>query len=254
MPSIDNSAINSTNGEKVISSKGIIKKLSDKSNRVNYGSQKSLNFLEGTFPITYEVPKHVEDDDTTIKYGDVKSTHNFHSDSSMDSPDIVLENKKITNNKIVLKPKDSNYPDTSDLESKTPQILIVDDVSFCRNQVENMINKILLEKKKNIKIIHEDDGLGTINRVMNDRTSNSNLIKLIISDENMSFINGSHSFNTLQMLENKGAIKKIKKVILTALEDENSLKFLKSVSNADAIYKKPIHKSLMLELMNGLDL
>lgn len=149
---------------------------------------------------------------------------------------------------------EAKNPYSTDLENKEnknkPKILIVDDVSYCRISIKNVLKKILKEKNLDYEIIEEDDGIGTINRIFKDRTTNNNQIKLVISDENMNFINGSQSFNVLSTLENKGCFNyKIKKVILTAIEDAEALCNLKAKGNADGVYKKPANKYILEEIL-----
>eukprot|EP00340_Litonotus_pictus_P010482 CAMPEP_0170536728 /NCGR_PEP_ID=MMETSP0209-20121228/102304_1 /TAXON_ID=665100 ORGANISM="Litonotus pictus, Strain P1" /NCGR_SAMPLE_ID=MMETSP0209 /ASSEMBLY_ACC=CAM_ASM_000301 /LENGTH=1474 /DNA_ID=CAMNT_0010838123 /DNA_START=2584 /DNA_END=7008 /DNA_ORIENTATION=+ len=135
--------------------------------------------------------------------------------------------------------------------SDKPKILIVDDVSYCRSSVRNILKKILKDKNLDYELIEEDDGIGTINRVFKDRTFNNNKIRLIISDENMNFINGSESFSTLSSLESKGCFgNKVSKVILTAIEDPEALGNLQIKGNANAVYKKPANKIILHEMVN----
>lgn len=192
---------------------------------------------------------------------------NMSEDSSKDSPDKFsgLELKKISEEITDIRESqeyinahltkiDLKKPSTASIEtddSNTSQILIVDDISYCRMQLDNMLKKIRKEKNLNFEIIQEDDGLGTINRVIKDMTENLNKIKLIISDENMNYINGSQSFSTLSILEHKGAIKKIKKAILTAIEDDGTLNYLKSSANADYVLKKPVPKSTLADIVTA---
>ncbi len=175
----------------------------------------------------------------------VKSNKSASLNSSGDDSPIILKDEKYpgiikninTKPKPIIKHQIENNEDY--------QILIVDDVSFCRNQIENLINSYTKDKGIKFKIIHEDDGLGTINKVINDKANKLDLIKLIISDENMLYLNGSESFIILNKLFENNHFQKIPLIILTALSNIDELNFIKKKSQCDAIYKKPMDKSLI---------
>lgn len=196
-------------------------------------SRKSLKHLIKPLPTTYELKKEEE--------------HSLNQDSSFDSPSHDEKPTHKEENEIKVCPTNESLNARS--ESAFYKILIVDDDKFCQKQVGTMLKNIIKAKNLKFDVIFEDDGLGTINQVFQDRSKGLNLIKLIISDETMNYINGSQSFCTLSILESKGAVNKVKKALLTAIEDEGTLRYLKNISNADSVFKKPITKSTLEELI-----
>jgi len=75
--------------------------------------------------------------------------------------------------------------------------------------------EIIKESNSDIKVIKGNDGIDTLKLVYDDQFQDSS-IKLIISDENMEFLNGSESFKILKKLEKSTKIKPIKFAILTS--------------------------------------
>lgn len=206
-------------------------------------------------PITIIEQKHEEEhsinQDSSFDSPEIEARSQIQGDSRNSKPIGVFSTFDSTKTFKGKETKDKKEMTKESKESKEPvfKILVVDDDKFCLRQVVNMIGRILKEKSLNYDLIVEDDGIGTINRVFQDRVSGSNLIKLIISDETMNYINGSQSFGTITLLENKGVMNKLKKTLLTAIEDEGTLRFLKNVGNADEVFKKPISKKALEDLI-----
>lgn len=126
-------------------------------------------------------------------------------------------------------------------------ILIVDDDYFCRNTLKSLVQKILSKLSLNKVIVKKgSDGIDTINLVIQDQIK-YNKIKLVISDENMNYCNGSDSYYLLNKMYKNDKLKKIPLWILTALEDDNELKNIKNKSGCDLILKKPASYTLLYE-------
>lgn len=204
-------------------------------------SRKSFKYTENPpLPTTFEHKKEEE--------------HSINQDSSsFDSPTHDDKPHQKVDNQIIVCPTNESSNNATNREPTCHKILIVDDDKFCQKQVGIMLKNIIKAKNLKFEIIFEDDGLGTINQVFQDRAKGLNLIKLIISDETMNYINGSQSFCTISVLESKGAVNKVKKALLTAIEDEGTLRYLKNVSNADLVFKKPITKSTLEDLIMSIN-
>ena len=137
-----------------------------------------------------------------------------------------------------------------DFNSNIIKILVVDDDRYCRESVQRIVsiimNQLCEDSKFSYEITKASDGLDTLNSVVEDQIINSN-IKLIISDENMKYINGSDSFYLLNKLFNLGKLNRIPMFILTALEDPETLQYIQESSNANEILKKPVNKKVLKE-------
>ena len=87
--------------------------------------------------------------------------------------------------------------------------------------------------------------------IKNDQ-KNENKIVMIISDENMEYMQGSNSFKILTELENQKKISKVTKITLTAFSDETTIKEIKS-KGSDEILNKPLTlKNLKVVINNYL--
>jgi len=124
-------------------------------------------------------------------------------------------------------------------------ILVVDDDLSCRRSTANLVN--LLIKKYSLKDYHSMrmmDGIDVLSAVIEDQ-KNYSQIKMIVSDENMAFLNGSDAFHLMNKLVNANKLKKVPWIILTALENDNELKAIQKYSNCDKIIKKPANKAMI---------
>lgn len=116
-------------------------------------------------------------------------------------------------------------------------ILIVDDSVSIRSATANLIKKSN-DLFKDFQVIIGNDGIETLSLVMHDQHEGGN-IKIIISDENMEFMNGSESFRILKELEKMKKVRKIFLVCLTAFSDNLTLDSIKRLG-ADIVVGKPL--------------
>ncbi len=127
-------------------------------------------------------------------------------------------------------------------------IIGVDDDFSCRKAMENLFNKIINDNNLDYNILILNDGLDLIEFII--RSIKENLsIRLIITDENMEFINGCNSLcliNNLYTFINKD-FNLPSTFILTALEGNDIRQELKKKSNCIQVITKPINKLYMLE-------
>lgn len=149
-----------------------------------------------------------------------------------------------------------NKEDSFDSSDKNLEyILVVDDDYLCRNNIKKLLHSILKELKMNFGIVKCADGLDTLNIVIGDQSKNGGKLRLIISDENMNYLNGSDSFYILNRLFTMNKLSRIPMVILTALEDSEALNKIKKSSNVSEILKKPANKitlrSLIIKLLGS---
>ena len=161
----------------------------------------------------------------------------------------ILENTIPTYTKINLGIKEQVSGSFKECDSiiRKATILIVDDDSYCRKTLKSVIKKTLTSLGLNeVHVLKASDGVDTINILIADQMQD-NKIKLIISDENMNYLNGSDSFYILSKMFKTDKLKKIPLWIHTALEDDNQLKGLQVKSGCDLILKKQVTKSTLSE-------
>lgn len=135
-------------------------------------------------------------------------------------------------------------------QSDLPKVLLVDDVKMIRKSLKKMVNEVCIESKIRCSVECLTDGLEILTSVIKDQIEGNCKIKLVISDENMNWVNGSLAFKILSGLIRDHKLKHVNFVILTALEEEQILKNLKQESNASLIITKPINKYQLTEILS----
>lgn len=133
-------------------------------------------------------------------------------------------------------------------------ILIVDDSETIRNSLCNILlqNKIV---KSEYEVLQGQDGIDILNHVMIDQ-SKGNKLRLIITDENMEYLNGSKAISLVRELEAQNKVKRVFIISLTAFSDDETTKFIKK-SGADLVYPKPLTKqqidTIIIDIHNAND-
>lgn len=130
--------------------------------------------------------------------------------------------------------------------------LVVDDNQFIRYSIKCLLNEIFKEKNKNYEIIECNDGIETLKIIMDDQKAN-NLIKCVITDELMEFMDGSFSISILKELEFRNKIKRISYISLTSFDDDEN-KINIHNTGVDAIIAKPCSKKLLEKTLINLQL
>lgn len=176
---------------------------------------------------------------------------NFLHDSLVFSPSMMEESLKQVKSGFSQRASIKQNSHRSS-DSEKLKILIVDDQAFCRKTLFNILHGALTEMNiaDKFKIIEANDGIETLNIVIGDHRLGGNRIKLIISDQNMAFVNGTESFSLLDNLFCNGKINSnIPKVILTALGEEEAYRQIRKVCQVKSIIKKPANKQHMRDLI-----
>lgn len=134
---------------------------------------------------------------------------------------------------------------------KKDTILLIDDDFHCCRSLKNVVKSSLkkLSAEDQYEVISGRDGLDTLNYIIEDQKNDSR-IKLIISDENMVFINGSDSFRVIHSLIASRKLSKVTMIILTALEEKDALNYIKSVSQAKEVLRKPANVTKVQEIIS----
>ena len=135
------------------------------------------------------------------------------------------------------------------IKVKKEQILLVDDNEILNDSAKNIVNKIISKFKLDLDVICLSDGVEVIKYILDEK--NSVLVKCIITDENMEYINGSETIKFLKNLEFK---KKLHKIIIISLTsyDDKKLKNEIISSGADQILNKPISENKLEEIFRKL--
>ena len=98
-------------------------------------------------------------------------------------------------------------------------VLIVEDNIIIRKSIKRQINKIY--EKENSDVICLSDGFELLNILMiHQRLNNS--VKMIISDEQMSYLNGSEAFNILNKMYVDKKINKIPFIISSSNKENDN--------------------------------
>ncbi len=84
-----------------------------------------------------------------------------------------------------------------------------------------MVFELIKIRKENFEIITGNDGLDILNNVIQDQ-SKGNLIKCIITVQNMEFVNGSEAINFLYQLKKGNMINGIDIIFLYNDEEERN--------------------------------
>lgn len=212
------------------SSKNINNNLSDNNNNNNSNNSPSLSISKSKS----HVVNNLKTTDKNINHSGskeesvVKILCNIKSNST--TTNIT---KNISINKVVKR---------NSIYNSNKRILLVDDVYLVRKNLKKLVSDICKEYKIKCTIECLSDGLETLTTVISDSMEEDSHTKLIISDENMNWINGSVSFKILSNLIMDNKIAKTGLVILTALEEEDVINNLKKESKADYVIKKPANK------------
>lgn len=120
------------------------------------------------------------------------------------------------------------------------KILIVDDNQFINDSIKYVIDSIIKERNMDFEVIQCCDGIDMIKLVVEDQRDGC-LIKCVLTDENMEYINGSEAIKILRNLEKNKKIKNLKLFSVSSEEDTNTLNMIKNIGT-DHIISKPVSK------------
>lgn len=133
--------------------------------------------------------------------------------------------------------------DIENLPLKEKRILIVEDSPPLRKALVKVIEEADISKDHDI--LEGEDGKDILSCVISNQQSGVN-VSIIISDENMEYINGSEAFRILRSLEKQQKLPRIFIISLTAFSDEDSKQKIRD-SGADLVITKPMTKSAFAE-------
>ena len=136
-------------------------------------------------------------------------------------------------------PKKTKYHKKAD----KPVVMIIDDNTIINNANKKILSNILKENNLNYKIIDGADGLDII-KVILKFEKKYDLIKFIITDENMNFFSGTEAIEFVRKFERATKKTKIKIIYITAHEDVNIVNKILT-AGGDIVLSKPLtHNAL----------
>lgn len=166
--------------------------------------------------------------------------------NNQENPDEIEHEELHTNREVI--PITSHLKINSDNISKSDgraTILVCDDSWIIRNSLKGLLNGIEDISQKFI-VETAFDGIDLVSRVINDQLK-ENRIKIVISDENMEFLNGSDAVIMLRVLESQGKISKGIYFSTTAFSNEEIHRKIES-AGFDDVLMKPITRDMLEEL------
>lgn len=133
------------------------------------------------------------------------------------------------------------------------KILVVDDDPTIRKSLIKMLNSII--DKSKFQIIEGSDGADIVHHFISDQAKGECLVKLVLSDESMEYINGSDAFSIIKNLAREGKIQYFESLKLVSVtgydqEEERNQILKKGATN---VISKPVKISVLKELMNSLE-
>ena len=220
----------SSTNTKILSNKSSINyKLYNEHNFNNYIKLNNTNS-----PINKHLDKTSEDTNINKSRGPRLSNDTVNLFTG--SFNCINNNNYLSNEKISV----NNSENNKDI------IIICDDSKVILNSLENLI--LSIDKiKESYRIIKVPDGIYLLSSIIDCQFDEPEKLKLIITDENMEFMNGSNAIKIIKTMQlNKKISVKPKIVSLTAFEGET--KNIIISCGADKVLAKPSKKNVLNNL------
>ena len=110
-----------------------------------------------------------------------------------------------------------------------------------------MLTDLIKINNEDFEVLTANDGVGILNLVIEDQF-NGNLIKCIITDENMEFINGSEAVGFLAKLRRRNKIRNVSIIFLSSYEDNYNLTNITDVLDCELMSKPISNRELQSKL------
>jgi signal transduction histidine kinase/CheY-like chemotaxis protein len=140
--------------------------------------------------------------------------------------------------------------ETNSVETKY-KLLVIDDQQLIRENTVRLIKNVLssLNMSSDFDIIEGSDGIELLNLIRLDK---DNLIKCVLIDENMEYLNGSETVSIIRKLEQYRKIKRYLIVSISGLDDpETKDRLLRS--GLDLVITKPCQKNDITKILFKLN-
>lgn len=128
--------------------------------------------------------------------------------------------------------------------------MIVEDNELINNSNRKIILEVLSEKQLDYELVMLFNGLDLLKFVLNHQ-NNYGLIKLILTDEYMDYMNGSEAINIIRKIELTKKFKPINIISVTCLDNQNLYNNLIKIG-ADMVISKPISKNDIRRIISQL--
>lgn len=160
----------------------------------------------------------------------------------------VIENNTITLNTYM---NIVSSKEISSINNSKNIIVICDDSNILLDSLEKLLLSIP-EIKENYSLLRINDGIDIVSCIIHDQLFNK--IKVVISDENMEFINGSKAIKILKEAECEGKINSNYFYISLTSFDDNDINQHLLNCGFNVILNKPLSKSKLLQCFKNLKL
>jgi signal transduction histidine kinase len=183
----------------------------------------------------------------SIKYGEIENFVNVNEEQS--DHNVLSKNKTLRpSSQIIIKEEDQPKPFEYSHLKNCINIIVTDDEIFTRQSSVRVLKSIASEMNININIIEAQDGVETI-FIFYKCISQGVRIAMIVSDENMNFMNGTKTYDVLSEILEKKNLNKINFNLLTALD--NNAFDIKYRSQEDFnIVSKPLTRDMARTILS----
>ena len=130
------------------------------------------------------------------------------------------------------------------------RIMICEDDSGIRNIIKRQFTNVSEKKKLAIELEESINGIECLYKIYKDFVTGNNYDAVLI-DETMPFMKGSICINILKNMYSDGYLNKIKIISITALDDQESIKYIKS-QGCDEFLPKPHSKEVISKFLDSL--
>lgn len=169
-------------------------------------------------------------------------TENEGSDANSISTSRTKKNKTIEINSLIKARNELFF-------KKSYKIVIVDDNIGILKATSSIVKRVLNKNFWKFDILEGKDGLDTLKYIMDDYEG---LIRIVMTDEDMEFMNGSESAKLVSRYVRDKKIKNdIKFVSITCFTDETTSMNIQS-AGIKYIIHKPSNESIITDIMNKL--
>jgi signal transduction histidine kinase/CheY-like chemotaxis protein len=145
-----------------------------------------------------------------------------------------------------------NSKDYFDTTDQSRYVLVIDDEEMTRLSNIRLLNEFNNEHQRtNLIVLSAEDGIEGLYFIY-ICCKRGITVSIILSDQTMNFLDGTGTLQVINELVRKRAINKIPFYILTAYEDENTIRALKS-SSPMCVFSKPMKRDVAQAILNGFE-
>ena len=140
-----------------------------------------------------------------------------------------------------------------DVSVALQKIIIVEDNHIIAQSTKKIFQNVIEENNLDYEVTICDDGIDMIRTYLNEEFNCLLNLKMIITDENMEYMNGSEAIRFVREIEKRKKLIKVKIISLSSNEDINVTDNIFR-AGADNVVQKPLTRQSILNLLkeNGL--